>query len=260
VHAVVIATRHDEHAALAARALESGKAVFVEKPLALDGPSLERVLASAASGPPLLVGFNRRFAPATQFVLERLRRLPGARVIHIRVNAGAIPADSWMHDPAVGGGRLIGEGCHFIDLATYLAGSAVTDVQVAALGGGDPAAPLHDNVHVALRFADGSLASVLYTSKGNARAGKERVEVFAAGTTAVIEDFRAAEFHGERTEHWKGKQDKGHAEQLRLFLDALRTGGPSPIPLAQLEETSRITLRAAAMLSGAHPHALEIEL
>lgn len=261
IHAVVIATRHDEHAALAARALESGKAVFVEKPLALDEPSLARVLASAQTGPPLLVGFNRRFAPATEFVMARLQRLPGARVVHVRVNAGAVPADSWMHDPAVGGGRLIGEGCHFIDLATYLAGSPVIGVSVAALGGADPAAPLHDNVHIALRCADGSLASVLYTSKGNARAGKERVEVFAAGTMAVIDDFRAAEFHGERTERWKGKQDKGHAEQLRRFVAALRTGGPAPIALAELADTSRITLRAAAALAGpASTEPVEIEV
>ncbi|HSJ14778.1 MAG TPA: Gfo/Idh/MocA family oxidoreductase [Longimicrobiales bacterium] len=261
VHAVVIATRHDEHAALAVRALESGKAVFVEKPLALDEPSLDRVIASARTGPPLLVGFNRRFAPATQFVRDRLSRLPGARVVHIRVNAGAIPADSWMHDPAVGGGRLVGEGCHFIDLATYLAGASVVGLSVAALGGTDPAAPLHDNVHIALRCADGSLASVLYTSKGNARAGKERVEVFAAGTTAVIDDFRTAEFHGERTERWKGKPDKGHAEQLRRFVAALRTGGPAPIALQELADTSRITLRAAAALVGTAPNErVEIEV
>lgn len=250
VHAVAIATRHDDHADLATRALAAGKAVFVEKPLALDHASLERVVAAAADGPPLLVGFNRRFAPATAFVMDRLRRLPGARVIHIRVNAGYIPPDSWMHDPAVGGGRIVGEGCHFIDLARHLAGAPVRDVAVTAVGGPDPAARLQDNVHIALCFEEGSIASILYTAKGNTKAGKERIEVFAAGTTAVIDDFRSAEFHGERVEHWKGRQDKGHAEQLRRFVACLKDGGPSPIPLAELEEVSRVTLEAAALAGG----------
>ncbi|HSJ25427.1 MAG TPA: bi-domain-containing oxidoreductase [Longimicrobiales bacterium] len=259
VDALFIATRHDEHARLAALALHAGKAVFVEKPLALDEPSLDEVIAVAQHAPPLMVGFNRRFAPATLFVRERLARLPGARVVSIRVNAGALPADSWAHDPAIGGGRLVGEGCHFIDLAMHLVGGArVTDVHAVALGGPDTAARLKDNVNVTLRFDDGSLATILYTSKGSASAGKERVEVHAAGATAIIDDFRTAEFHAagsgsgsQRVERWKakgGKQDKGHVEQLRRFLAAVRDGTTSPIPLQELVDSSRVTLRAAASL------------
>jgi predicted dehydrogenase/threonine dehydrogenase-like Zn-dependent dehydrogenase len=251
VAAVVIATRHHDHAELAERALRAGKAAFVEKPLALDKASLDAVLAAAAGGPQLMVGFNRRFAPATRFVVERLRRLPGACAVHIRVNAGAVPADSWVHDPAVGGGRILGEACHFIDLARHLVGAPITEVHALALAGHDPASRLHDNVQLSLRFADGSIAGILYTSKGSAAVGKERVEVFAAGATALIDDFRTAEFHGARTERWKGRQDKGHEEQLRLFLTALRDGGPAPIPLDELAEVSRATIEAATAVSPA---------
>ncbi|HEX6938350.1 MAG TPA: bi-domain-containing oxidoreductase [Longimicrobiales bacterium] len=247
-HVVVVATRHDEHARLAAEALRAGKAVFVEKPLALDEESLDAVLDAAAHGGTLMVGFNRRFAPATRFLRERFARTAGARVVQIRVNAGAVPPSSWVHDPDVGGGRLIGEGCHFIDLALYLAGSPAVEVHAHALGGPDPAAPLHDNVVVTLRCADGSIASILYTSKGNPRSGKERVEVFAGGATGVIDDFRRAEFRGARNERWKGRQDKGHRAEMEAFIRAVREGGPPPIPLAELENASRATLLAARSL------------
>jgi len=250
IDAVFIATRHDQHAPLAAAALRAGKAVFVEKPLALDEPSLDDVVSAATGGPPLLVGFNRRFAPATLFLRERLVSLPGARVVHIRANAGALPPDNWVHDPVAGGGRIIAEGCHFIDLAIHLVGAQVTDVSAATLGPPDPAARLHDNAVVTLTFEDGSLATVLYTSKGNPSAGKERVEVFAAGVAMFIDDFRTAEVHGERLERWKGKQDKGHAEQLRRFIAALKSAGPSPASLEELAASTRVTLRAAELVRG----------
>jgi predicted dehydrogenase/threonine dehydrogenase-like Zn-dependent dehydrogenase len=257
VDAVVIASRHDAHAALAAAALRAGKAVFVEKPLAIDEESLDIVLGEATeAASPLLVGFNRRFAPATRFLRERLAGRPGARIVHVRVNAGPIPADSWLHDPAVGGGRLIGEGCHFIDLALHLIGSPPVEVSAVALAGPDPDAALQDNVHVSLRCADGSLASILYTSKGDPRSGKERVEVFAGGTTCILDDFRAAECWSGRRERWRGTQDKGHKAELEAFIGAVRRGEPSPIPLPEIEATSRATLLAARALREGRPQAL----
>jgi polar amino acid transport system substrate-binding protein len=243
VHAVFIATRHADHAELAARALRAGKAVFVEKPLALTQEGLEAVLEAAGGAGPLMVGFNRRFAPATTAVRDGLAGVAGARVVLLRVNAGEVPADSWVHDPEVGGGRLIGEGCHFIDLGLFLAGSPPVDVAALALGAGDPAARLGDNLQVTVRCRDGSLVVVVYTSKGDPRTGKERVEVFAGGRTAVIDDFRRAEVSGGG--RWKGRQDKGHEEELRLFLEAVRSGGPAPIPLSEIEASMRATLRAA---------------
>ena len=253
IDAVVIATRHGEHAALAAAALRAGKAVFVEKPLALDEDCLDDVLAAAAAGPPLLVGFNRRFAPATAFLRERLEKLAGARVVHVRANAGFIPATSWVHDPEAGGGRIRGEGCHFIDLGLALAGSPPAEVAAVSLGGPDPAAALLDNVQVTIRCQDGSLVSVLYVAKGNSRSGKERVEVFAGGATGIIDDFRRAELWSAagRRERWKGSQDKGHAAELRAFVEGVRTG-VAPVPLQALADSSRATLRAArALVDGA---------
>lgn len=252
IHAVFIATRHHDHARLAATALRAGKHVFVEKPLALSEDELDDVLDAASAGPLLMVGFNRRFAPATRFLLERFAGTAGARVVHVRANAGALPPDHWAHDPEVGGGRIRGEGCHFIDLALYLAGAAPVEIRAMSLGAEDPAARLGDNVQIGMRCANGSLATVLYTGKGNMRSGKERVEVFAGGATGIIEDFRSAEFRGAsgKRERWKGRQDKGHAAELRAFIRAVREGGPPPIPLEALAASSRATLDAARAVGG----------
>jgi predicted dehydrogenase/threonine dehydrogenase-like Zn-dependent dehydrogenase len=246
--AVVIATRHGDHARLATAALRAGKAAFVEKPLALTDAELDEVVAAASGGPLLMVGFNRRFAPATMFLRERMLGLPGGRMVHVRANAGYIPSTHWVHDPVEGGGRLIGEACHFIDLALFLVGFPAVYVETRALGGEDPAAALEDNFVVTLRCADGSVASVLYTAKGSGRTGKERVEMFCAGRTAVIDDFRSAEVHWRKRERWKGRQDKGHTGELRAFVAALREGSEAPISLAELEHTSRVTLRALESL------------
>lgn len=252
VGAVIIATRHGDHARLAAAALRAGKAVFVEKPLALTEAELDDVISAARGGPSLMVGYNRRFAPATVFLRERLGHLPGGKVVHVRANAGFIPSTSWVHDPVEGGGRLIGEGCHFIDLALFLAGSPAVRVETVALGGTDPAASLQDNFAVTLSCADGSVATVLYTAKGSPRSGKERVEMFAAGRTGIIDDFRRAEVHWRRRERWRGRQDKGHAAELDAFVAAFREDGPSPIPLDALEHGARVTLRAAESLRAGH--------
>lgn len=252
--ALVIATPHSEHAAQAEAALRAGRAVFVEKPLAIDEPSLERVLDAADGGPPLMVGFNRRFAPATRWVMERLERTAGARVVQMRVNAGSIPPGHWIHDPEVGGGRLIGEVCHFIDLAGFLTGAAPVEVSCTGIGGEDPNAALGDNVNVTLRYDDGSLASIVYTSKGDKASGKERIEVFAGGVTCGIDDFARAEvWRAGKRERWKGAADKGHREEMRLFVEAVRTGGESPIPLAEIAASSRATLRAAQALVSGNP-------
>lgn len=245
VDAVVIATPHSQHADQANGALAAGKAVFVEKPLALADAELRKVLEAARSASsPLLVGFNRRFAPATRLLEEWLRGVAGARVINIRVNAGTIPATHWIQDPKVGGGRLLGEVCHFIDLAAFLAGAPATSVHTTGLGAGDPDAPLQDNLAIALRFENGSLASIVYTAKGTPEAGKERVEVFAGGGAGVIDDFRRADVWGPEHRRWKGRQDKGHRAEVGAFLETLRSGASSPIPLGELETTTLATLRA----------------
>ena len=246
---VVIATRHDSHAALAADALRRGKAVFVEKPLALDRAQLDDVLAVAESNPRLTVGFNRRFSPHTAHVRAMLGGA-GALVIHIRVNAGPVSADSWIHDPASGGGRLLGEVCHFIDLAQALTGARISRVYATAIGMPDPASRLRDNVCVNLQLSDGSLASIVYTSKGDVSLGKERIEVFGGGISAVIDDFRLTEVRrGGRCERLKTKQNKGHAEELARFIAMVTTGGPPPIAIADLRAASLGAIAALESLA-----------
>lgn len=249
INTVFVATRHDSHADLAAEALAKGKAVFVEKPLALTREQLTKVIAAAGDGRRLMVGFNRRFSPHTEKVKKIVAGVAGGVAISIRVNAGPIPADSWIHDPDSGGGRLLGEACHFIDLAQAIAGSTITRVFAAALGLPDPSSRLRDNVAITLEMANGSIATILYTSKGDMAIGKERIEVFGGGVSAVIDDFHTTTItrHG-RTERFKTTQDKGHREELRLFVRMLTHGTPAPIPLTELRVSTLATIGALEAL------------
>jgi len=249
IDAVVITTRHDSHAELAARALARGKAVFVEKPLALTREQLNEVMQAASSNPALVVGFNRRFSPHTGLVQRAFSGTGSALIITIRVNAGAIPTDSWIHDPESGGGRILGEVCHFIDLAQTLANSTIRRVHAAGIGLPDPASRLRDNVAITLELDNGSLANIVYTSKGDPALGKERVEVFGGGVSAVIDDFVTTTIvRGGKSERHKTTQDKGHREELTRFLRMLSTGGPSPTPLWAVQTSSLATIAALESL------------
>jgi polar amino acid transport system substrate-binding protein len=252
VTAVFVATRHDSHASLAARALSRGKAVFVEKPLALDRDQLDAVSSAVAGNPALCVGFNRRFSPHT----ARVRRAfagAGALVIQIRVNAGDVPPSNWVHDPAVGGGRLIGECCHFFDLAQAIAGAQVVRVHASSIGQLDPSSSLRDNACITLELANGSIATITYTSKGDAALGKERVEVFGGGIAAVIDDFHTTTIvRNGHSERFKTKQDKGHREELVRFLAMVTSGAAAPIPYEDLRATTLATFSAMeSIASGA---------
>jgi predicted dehydrogenase/threonine dehydrogenase-like Zn-dependent dehydrogenase len=240
VHAVVIATRHGSHAAQTVRALRAGKAVFVEKPLALDEAGLREVLAAQAeTGGVLAVGFNRRFSP----LVEQMKAAfaPGAPLaMTYRINAGPIPANTWIHDPEQGGGRIIGEVCHFVDLVQHVAGDDV--VEVFAVNAGGHAAGLHDVVAVTLRMRGGSIASISYFSSGDKSYPKERLEVFGGGTIAVLDDFRELTVSrgGKRRSVKKLSQDKGFDEEIAAFLAGVK-GGTMPIPVASLAVTTRAT-------------------
>jgi predicted dehydrogenase/threonine dehydrogenase-like Zn-dependent dehydrogenase len=247
VQAVVIATRHASHARFAAQALRAGKAVFVEKPLALDEEGLQEVLAAQAeSGGVLAVGFNRRFSPLSLAVKEAfIAGLPLA--LNYRVNAGAIPRESWVHDPEEGGGRIIGEVCHFVDLLQYLSGEDPVEVSAQALGG--PEGGLHDTVAITLRFSRGSVANLSYFATGDRSFPKERLEVFGGGTLAVLDDFREVLISrgGKRTRVKKLAQEKGFDQEVAAFVQAARGGG-LPIPLASLVATTRATFAIEASL------------
>jgi predicted dehydrogenase/threonine dehydrogenase-like Zn-dependent dehydrogenase len=257
--AVLIATRHDTHAEYVTRALRAGKHVLVEKPLALDMEQLRAVAAAheAAGDRQLLVGFNRRFAPLTRELRQHFASVQAPKVVNIRVNAGFVPPDHWSQDPELGGGRLIGEACHFIDLASALVGAE--PVSVFASGVLKPGQPLllNDNVCISLRFADGSVASVVYAADGAKAMAKERVEVFGGGRSAVIDDFRSAVLYdgdtGER--QIKGTQDKGQRDMLAAWVDGLRSGRPA-MPFDTVMAVSAATVAAVESMTLGEPVAV----
>jgi len=241
---MAIATPHHTHAALAVRALAAGRHVWVEKPLALDDAGIDAVEAALAASPKALlcVGFNRRFAPDTQAALRALSGVPGPRAISIEVAAATLPAEHWLKNPAIGGGPLLGEGCHFIDLACCLADSLPDRVA---------ATPTEDGGAVALGFANGSTASIHYFTGAHRSVAKERIAISAGGRTLVIENFRrlrAFGVPGMRTPLLpRARPDKGHDALARAFVVACRDGTAPPIAHAVLLGTSRAVLRAAAV-------------
>jgi predicted dehydrogenase len=245
VDAVVVATRHATHADLAARALEAGKHVFCEKPLALDEQELGRVLdAASRSRGVLFVGFNRRFSPLLRQLKSFIGDVP--LVANYRISAGRIPPSAWVHDLDSGGGRILGELCHFIDSLVYLTGARVDTVAAAAMD--EPSLPMQarDNVAVSLTLDDGSAATLTYVAAGAASVPKERLEAFAGERTANLDDFTSLELHGDgdqRTER-SAAQDKGHTEEVLVFLEAVRTG----VPPVALEEIENVSLAALAVV------------
>ncbi|HEX8335537.1 MAG TPA: bi-domain-containing oxidoreductase [Pyrinomonadaceae bacterium] len=259
---LVIATRHDTHAGLARRGLERGLDVFVEKPLALNDEELDELLEAAAeSKGRLTVGFNRRFSPharaAREFFAERRAPLS----ILYRVNAGRVPRAHWTQDAREGGGRIRGEVCHFVDFMQYVTGSLVARVYAESVSTDDREAVEDDSVFVTLKFADGSNGTVAYLAEGDRALPKERVEIFGAGRTFVIEDYRAsAQYAGGRETRARLRaQDKGQREEVRAVCAALREGGPAPIPLEDLANTTRTTFRILDSLRTGEPKEVNSE-
>jgi predicted dehydrogenase/threonine dehydrogenase-like Zn-dependent dehydrogenase len=228
-----IATRHDSHAEYVKSALKAGKNVFVEKPLCLKEEELEEIagIYREAQGLRLMVGFNRRFSPQVRKVKEQFTdTLPKA--IDYRINAGAIPADHWIQDREAGGGRIIGEVCHFVDLAMFLAGSLPKSLSAHAM---EAPAGLLDTLNVSILFRDGSIACVSYFANGSKALKKERIEVFSSGKVAVIDDFSKLDIYTSRkSSKGSGSQDKGHAREVKEFLDSIRKGGPAPISFEEI--------------------------
>ncbi|AUX41206.1 oxidoreductase [Sorangium cellulosum] len=243
VDAVVIATRHAGHAAQAAKALAAGRDVFLEKPAAIDEAQLA-ALAEAVAGAKgrLQLGFNRRFAPFAVAVREAFAGRRAGLVMVARINAGRIPGTSWIADAAESGGRIVGEGCHFVDLMSYWAGAAPVRASAHGLGA-EGAYRRDDNVIATLSFADGSVGTLIYTAMGDPSVPKESYEVFCEGKVAQISDWRALSVteRGKTRTTRALKADKGHAAQLEAFVRACNGEGPSPIPWASIEATTRAT-------------------
>lgn len=268
VNTVAILTRHDTHADLVLKALKAGKHVFVEKPLAINTEQLDQITEILSSNlqPLISVGFNRRFSPLAQQLSLFIQNRTEALYAHYRVNAGYIPLDHWTHDPEQGGGRIIGEGCHFIDFITFLVGEAPVSVSAVALpdvgarpgsaarvgGPGSKGKYREDNVSMTFTFPDGSIGVVDYLANGDKSFPKERVELFCGGKIAVLDDFRMLEmvYDGQR-KAIKGKQDKGWKDEWGAFVQAIREGGEPPIPYGQLIDVTKASFAAVASLRSA---------
>jgi polar amino acid transport system substrate-binding protein len=255
IRAVVIATRHSSHARLAAEALRADKAVFVEKPLAIDRQGLVEVLDAVGLNSVLTVGFNRRFSPlATQ--LKGSFAADTRLSINYRVNAGAVSPDSWIHNPQEGGGRIIGEVCHFVDFVQFLTDDLPVEAFAYGLGGSEAA--LNDTVSIVLRFARGSIASVEYFATGDKTFPKERIEVFGGGTIGVLDDFREIQTFrgGKRSRKRSLSQQKGYDQEIEAFLAAARGETGLPIDLDSLAATTATTFAIEQSLRTGSPVAI----
>jgi len=255
IDAVIVATRHDSHASLVCEALAAGKHVFVEKPLAIDRNGLSHIESmyekSLQEGRRslLAVGFNRRFSPHARCMRALLEGVGAPKVVSMTVNAGAVAAEHWTQDRESGGGRLIGEACHFVDLLRYLVGAPIASVETTNLRTREGVA-LEDNAVVTLGFADGSLGSIHYLANGHRAFPKERVEVFCDGRILQLDNFRHLRGWG-----WPGfnglklwRQDKGNRNCAEAFVRAVASGGPAPVPFEELVEVTRATFEMADAL------------
>lgn len=251
VNAVVITTRHNSHSHFVLQALAAGKHVFVEKPLCLTIEELDEIqenyslLLTSHSSPKLMVGFNRRFAPQVQKIKNLLSGVTGVKFFIMTVNAGAIPAEHWTQDLDVGGGRIIGEACHFVDLLRFLAGTSIYSHNAVKMD-----SSTGDTVSITLQFVDGSIGTVLYLANGSKSFPKERLEIFTSGRVLQLDNFRKLTGFG-----WPGfknmnlwRQDKGQNACAAAFVDSVERGQPSPIPFEEVMEVCRVTIEIAEEL------------
>jgi predicted dehydrogenase/threonine dehydrogenase-like Zn-dependent dehydrogenase len=251
VDAVVIATRHNLHSSQAIRALERKKHVFVEKPLALTLAEIDDIeLAQKASGRMIMVGYNRRFSPQIVKVKSLLDKKVGPKTFIMTMNAGEIPKENWAQDAAIGGGRIIGEACHYIDLMRHLAGSKITAYNAIKIGRSDNIEVTEDKAIITLSFEDGSIGSIHYFANGGRVFPKERVEIFCDGAVLQLDNFRRLKgfgWSGFKT-HSAWSQNKGQNECAKAFMDAIGSGVDCPIPMAEMFEVSRISVAVADLL------------
>jgi predicted dehydrogenase/threonine dehydrogenase-like Zn-dependent dehydrogenase len=252
IAAVFIATRHSSHASLATAALRAGKHVFVEKPLCIKAEDLEEYRKAVTSDNPsgsavrgcLMVGYNRRFSAHAAALRSAFAKRQTPLVMTYRVNAGAIPREVWIQDPEIGGGRIVGEACHFVDFCEAVIGSDPVRVSAASISSSDTRIVPEDSVSITINYRDGSLATIQYLAHGAADLPKERIEVCADGMSAITDDFRTTEFFGAKAKNIRGirgKQNKGFDAEIGAFLGVVRAGGDWPIPLASLLRTSDVT-------------------
>lgn len=258
VQAVLVLTRHHSHAGFVCEALRAGKAVFVEKPLALNSEQLATIVRAYKEDSFLMVGYNRRFAPDTTQLCQALSDVQGPFLLHIRANAGYIPSGSWVHHPEEGGGRIIGEVCHFVDLASVLTDSLPVRVHVVEARTSEN---LRDNLSVSLGLANGSAATIAYASTGARSFPREYVEIFGGGLAATIDNFRGSRVsRGGRTKRRRSLGiDRGHGSELRAFFDCLRRGQQSPVHLRDYVATTLTTFAIERSLTRKEPVLVDVD-
>ena len=244
---IFITTRHDTHAQFVQRALKAGKRVFVEKPLVITREELSTLqeLVGSLPSPYVMVGFNRRFSPLSIKMRQMLSATTSPKSVVMTINSGALPRNHWTHDPAVGGGRIIGEGCHFVDLVRYLVGQPIVGVTATSTRD-QSGVPIDDEVTITLRFSDGSMGTVHYLSSGHKSLSKERVEVYVDGKVLQMDNFRSLTGYG-----WAGlntmklsKQDKGHNAEVAAVIQSVKAGTGSPIPWNEIVEVTNAVFDA----------------
>lgn len=246
INVVFIASRHQTHGQLVAEGLKHNKIVFVEKPLCLSQEELEQIRqARERSKGTVMVGFNRRFAPFTETIKGALAyNLPKAMMY--RVNAGQLPEDHWVHDLKIGGGRIIGEACHFMDYCNFMAGCRAVSVTAQSI---PEANKPNDSVVVNIRYEDGSIASIVYFSNGNNQMPKEYFEIACGGVSATIDDFKLLALYGSSVKKEKaGKQDKGHKHEVEQFLDAVKNGNELPVSFSDSVHAMEVTFAAVSSM------------
>jgi len=261
-HSVFIATRHNLHGPLVCDALRAGRAVFVEKPLCLNENELKQIVSLyRASNTLLLTGFNRRFSPLAEQIKQSMGRKTTPYSIIYRVNAGFIPKDNWVQDSLQGGGRIIGEVCHFIDLMQYFTNAEPVRIFAESIATGSEKEVDEDTVAITLKFSDGSIGTIHYIAVGDKSFPKEHIEIFGSGMVAVLDDFKLATItrDGSTTKFGKGVQEKGHREEVRSFIAALQNGGESPIPFRSIVATTLATFRAIDSLKTGLPQTIDVE-
>ena len=248
VDAVVITTQHNSHAKLVIESLQANKHVFVEKPLAITNAELDEIVtAYGKCERSISVGFNRRFSPFVKIAKEKIGDTSQTPIqVIANMNAGFIPNDHWTQDKEIGGGRIIGEACHLIDLITYLTGSLVDKVVLNAMGP-NPSENT-DNATLLLKYHNGSSGIINYFSNGNKSYSKERIEIYAQGKTIIIDNFRKIKFYGFKGRNISKSQDKGHYNQFKALLNNLKTDGGPTIPFEQVINTSRTAIAAIESL------------
>ncbi|MBE0427829.1 MAG: bi-domain-containing oxidoreductase [Nitrospirae bacterium] len=245
IHLIFVLTRHDSHARFVCEALRAGKAVFVEKPLCINEDQLNEIITTyndlrITNNVFLMVGFNRRFAPLTQKCIDFMGKNRNACVLQIRCNAGFVPPDSWVHKKDEGGGRIIGEVCHFVDLAQAITGGMPEKVFATSL---DDPNGLRDNLTASMQMDNGAVVGITYTSGGDKSFSREDVEVFGGGSVCVIDNFKNVTFvsSGKKKTSKSLEVDRGHVEEFRATIDALKNGKPSPIDFHSIIATTLAT-------------------